>query len=93
MEPLEIDDLADQALLMMDSAPIIYFLESHRKFAPRFKPIFAAHAAALGEGDDGDGVPVVADLQPAARPARFVQLRPAIGGAQCDGLLVAALTA
>jgi predicted nucleic acid-binding protein len=45
MEPLEVDDLADQALLMMDSAPIIYFLESHRKFAPRFKPIFAAHAA------------------------------------------------
>jgi len=30
---------------MMDSAPIIYFLESHQKFAPRFKPIFAAHAA------------------------------------------------
>jgi predicted nucleic acid-binding protein len=28
----------------MDSAPIIYFLEGHRKFAPRFRPLFAAHA-------------------------------------------------
>jgi predicted nucleic acid-binding protein len=37
--------LPEQALLMMDSAPIIYFLESHQKFAPRFKPILAAHAA------------------------------------------------
>jgi predicted nucleic acid-binding protein len=29
----------------MDSAPIIYFLEAHPKFAPIFKPLFAAHDA------------------------------------------------
>jgi predicted nucleic acid-binding protein len=31
----------------MDSAPIIYFLEAHPKFAPRFRPLFEAHAAGL----------------------------------------------
>jgi predicted nucleic acid-binding protein len=29
----------------MDSAPIIYFLERHRKFSPVFKPFFVAHDA------------------------------------------------
>src|SRR5258708_4746572 len=28
MEPLKIDDLPEQALLLVDSAPIIYFLEA-----------------------------------------------------------------
>jgi predicted nucleic acid-binding protein len=45
MEPLAFNDLPDQALLLMDSAPIIYVLEAHPKFGPRFEPIFAAHAA------------------------------------------------
>jgi predicted nucleic acid-binding protein len=45
MEPLAIGDLPEQALLLMDSAPIIYFLEGHPTFAPRFRPLFAAHAA------------------------------------------------
>ena len=45
MEPLEIEDLPDQALLLMDAAPIIYVLEGHPKFAPRFKPLFETHAA------------------------------------------------
>ncbi len=33
-------------MLLMDSAPIIYFLESHPTMGPRFKPVFEAHAAA-----------------------------------------------
>ncbi len=45
MGPLEIGDLADQALLLLDSAPVIYFLEGNAKFAPRFAPLFEAHAA------------------------------------------------
>lgn len=44
MEPIEFDDLPDQAVVLMDSAPIIYVLEGHSKFAPRFKPLFEAHA-------------------------------------------------
>jgi predicted nucleic acid-binding protein len=44
MEPLAFDDLPEQALLLVDSAPIIYCLEGHRKLAPRFTPLFAAHA-------------------------------------------------
>jgi predicted nucleic acid-binding protein len=45
MEPLEFEDLPEEALLLMDSAPVIYFLEGHRKFAPRFRPLFEAHTA------------------------------------------------
>ena len=45
MEPLELQGLPDQALLLIDSAPIIYVLERHPKFGPRFKPLFDAHAA------------------------------------------------
>jgi predicted nucleic acid-binding protein len=44
MEPLAFADLPDQALLLMDTAPIIYVLEGHPRFAPRFKPLFEAHA-------------------------------------------------
>jgi len=47
MEPLKFEDLPAQALLLVDSAPIIYFLEAHPKFAPRFRPLFEAHAAGL----------------------------------------------
>ena len=43
-KPLTFDDLPQQALLLLDSAPIIYVLEDHPKWAPRFKPLFAAHA-------------------------------------------------
>jgi predicted nucleic acid-binding protein len=45
MEPLELEGLPEQALLLVDSAPIIYVLEGHTKFGPRFKPLFEAHAA------------------------------------------------
>jgi predicted nucleic acid-binding protein len=44
MEPLEFADLPEQALLLIDSAPVIYFLEGHPKFGPRFRPLFEAHA-------------------------------------------------
>ena len=44
MEPLEFGDLPVDALILIDSAPVIYFLEGHRKFGPRFKPLFEAHA-------------------------------------------------
>jgi predicted nucleic acid-binding protein len=46
MEPIDIANLPEHALLLMDSAPIIYFLESHPTQGPRFKPVFEAHAAA-----------------------------------------------
>jgi predicted nucleic acid-binding protein len=45
MEPLNLEGLPDDALLLVDSAPIIYFLEGHPKFARRFEPLFEAHAA------------------------------------------------
>jgi predicted nucleic acid-binding protein len=44
MEPLAFEDLPEDALLLMDSAPIIYFLEGHQTLASRFEPLFAAHA-------------------------------------------------
>jgi predicted nucleic acid-binding protein len=43
MEPLGLADLPEGALVLVDSAPIIYFLEGHPKFGPRFKPLFEAH--------------------------------------------------
>ncbi len=44
MEPLNLDGLPDLALLLVDSAPIIYLLEGHARHAARFRPLFAAHA-------------------------------------------------
>jgi predicted nucleic acid-binding protein len=46
MEPIDIANLPEHVLLLMDSAPIIYFLESHPIWGSRFKPVFEAHAAA-----------------------------------------------
>ena len=45
MGPLRIDDLPDQALLLLGSTPVIYFLEGHPKLAKRFAPLFEAHGA------------------------------------------------
>jgi predicted nucleic acid-binding protein len=45
MGSLSIEDLPEQALLLLDSAPIIYFIENHPTFAPRFEPLFVAQAA------------------------------------------------
>jgi predicted nucleic acid-binding protein len=45
MEPLDLGDLPEGALVLIDSAPIIYVLEGHATFGPRFKPLFEAHGA------------------------------------------------
>lgn len=45
MEPLAFGDLTEGALLLVDSAPIIYVLEDHPKLASQFGPLFDAHAA------------------------------------------------
>ncbi len=45
MEPLDLSDLPERALVLIDSAPIIYFLEGHPKYGPRFRPLFELHAA------------------------------------------------
>jgi predicted nucleic acid-binding protein len=44
MESLDATALPEGALLLVDSAPIIYVLESHEKFAARFAPMFERHA-------------------------------------------------
>ncbi|HLX17312.1 MAG TPA: PIN domain-containing protein [Bradyrhizobium sp.] len=43
MEPLDFRGLPEDSLVLIDSAPIIYLLEGHPKFGPRFKPLFEAH--------------------------------------------------
>lgn len=43
MEPLTLDDLPEQALLLLDTPPIIYYLENHPELGPRFQPLFEAH--------------------------------------------------
>jgi predicted nucleic acid-binding protein len=45
MDPLNLGGLPEDALLLIDSAPIIYYLEGHPKFGPYFKPLFDAHGA------------------------------------------------
>lgn len=45
MEPIDLTALPEGALVLLDSAPIIYVLEAHPKLAGRFAPLFEAHAA------------------------------------------------
>ena len=45
MEPLTLETLPTGALLLMDTAPIVYILEAHVKLAKLFKPLFERHAA------------------------------------------------
>lgn len=45
MESLTESSIADGSLLFLDSAPIIYVLEGHRRLASRFLPIFERHAS------------------------------------------------
>jgi predicted nucleic acid-binding protein len=45
MEPVDLSALPPDALILLDSAPIIYILEDHPKFRRRFEPLFEAHAA------------------------------------------------
>ncbi len=46
MVPITLTGLGQNALLLMDSAPIIYQLEGHAQLGPRFISIFEAQAAA-----------------------------------------------
>lgn len=43
MEPVDFSGLPEGALLLIDSPPIIYFLEGHSKLSDRFQPLFEAH--------------------------------------------------
>lgn len=45
MAALEAAALPDGALVLVDSAPIIYILEDHPRLAARFRPLFERHAA------------------------------------------------
>ncbi len=45
MEPLNIEGLPANALVLVYTAPIIYVLEGHPQFAQRFRPLFEAHEA------------------------------------------------
>ena len=45
MGTLNLAGLPDPALLLVDSPPIIYFLEDRARFGERFEPLFDAHAA------------------------------------------------
>jgi predicted nucleic acid-binding protein len=47
MGPLSLEGLPENALLLVDSAPIIYVLEDHSEFAPEFRPVFEAHENGL----------------------------------------------
>jgi predicted nucleic acid-binding protein len=45
VEPLDLSALPPGALVLIDTAPVIYALESHPKYAPRFQPLFDRQAA------------------------------------------------
>jgi predicted nucleic acid-binding protein len=45
MGALDLSGLPDGALVLVDSAPIIYWLDQRPNFAKRFEPLFALHAA------------------------------------------------
>ena len=47
MGPLTLDGLPESALLLLDSAPIIYVLEKHRDFGATFRPLFEAQDKGL----------------------------------------------
>jgi len=49
MGALDLTGLPAKALLLLDSAPIIYWLEERPSFFERFEPVFALHAA--GDAD------------------------------------------
>lgn len=44
MESLDAASIPEGALVLVDTAPIIYILEANRKFAARFEPLFERHA-------------------------------------------------
>lgn len=44
MEQVDLSALSEGALVLVDSAPIIYVLEGHPRFAARFRPLFDRQA-------------------------------------------------
>jgi predicted nucleic acid-binding protein len=44
MDSLDLSDLPEDALVLLDSAPIIYFLEDHPTLAARFQRLFEEHS-------------------------------------------------
>ena len=47
MGPLSLEGLRQGAVLLVDSAPIIYVLEGREDLAPVFRPVFEAHENGL----------------------------------------------
>jgi len=47
MEPVSLEGLPENAVLLIDSAPIIYVLEDHPELASVFRPVFVAHDEGL----------------------------------------------
>lgn len=47
MEPVSLEGLPENSLLLVDSAPIIYVLEDHTELAAFFTPVFEAHDEGL----------------------------------------------
>lgn len=45
MDSLNLAGLSDRALLLIDTAPIVYQLEGHPQYAAWFRSVFEAHAA------------------------------------------------
>jgi predicted nucleic acid-binding protein len=45
VDPIDFSGLPAGGLVLIDSAPIIYVLEQHAAFAPRFLPLFKRQAA------------------------------------------------
>ena len=45
MDAVGVESLEEGALVLVDTAPIIYVLEGHPQFAARFTPLFERHAA------------------------------------------------
>lgn len=45
MESLDLSALPEGALVLVDTAPIVYCLEGHPKYASRFQPLFERQAA------------------------------------------------
>ena len=43
MGTLDLGDLPNGALLLVDSAPVIYVIEKHPTWRSRFRPVFEAH--------------------------------------------------
>lgn len=67
MGALDFGGLPEQALVLVDAAPIIYVFEDHPQFGSRFEPLFAAH----GAGHVRFAVTAVAIAEVLTGPLRF----------------------